>query len=100
MLPKNEIKNEDMVEVLKHLQQYVPTKSEEVEIEDPDDGEIVKVSVNQFHYLLFGGDQLTVERSTGAKNSMNNENRSVDRLEGLVPVVEDWHSKVCLLKVI
>lgn len=35
----------------------------------------------------------------GAKKERNNENRGVDRLEGMIPVIEDWHAKVCLLKV-
>ena len=51
-----------------------------------------------FH-LLFGGDQLTVERATGTKELNDNEWRGLDRLEGLLLVVEDWQAKVCLLKV-
>uniref|UniRef100_A0A1X7SUX2 DUF6589 domain-containing protein n=1 Tax=Amphimedon queenslandica TaxID=400682 RepID=A0A1X7SUX2_AMPQE len=43
---------------------------------------------------------LTVERATGSKNHNVNEWRGIDRLEGLIPVVEDWHAKVCLLKAI
>ena len=32
ILPKNEIKNEDMTEVLKHLHRYVPTKKNRSEL--------------------------------------------------------------------
>ena len=96
---KNEIKNQDMIDVLANLQQYVPVKSVEDEIVDSCNGEVVKIVADEFHYVLFGGDQLTAERATGAKRSINNENRGYDRLEGLVPVIEDWHAKVCFLKV-
>lgn len=53
-----------------------------------------------FHHVLLGGDQLTVQRATGSKKERNNEDRGIDRLEGLIPVVEDWHTKVVVLKVI
>ena len=82
-----------------HLQQYVPLTTVEDEEVDPWDGETVKIFIDNFHYILFGGDQLTVERAIGAKNSKKNENRGLEQLEGLVPVIEDWHAKVCMLKV-
>lgn len=88
-----------MTAVLRHLQQYVPVRSEMDELVDPADGEIFQVFADYFHYVLFGGDQLTAERATGTKRSIDNENRAVDRLEGLVPVIEDWHAKVSFLKV-
>lgn len=93
------MKNEEMTDVMKHLQQYVPIESEEGEVEDPANGETVKITIDHFHYILFGGDQLTVERAFGVKNSKQNENRGLDRIEGLVPVIEDWHAKVIFLKV-
>ena len=61
------------------------------------DGKEIQLMLDQFHYILFGGDQLTVERATGSKQERNNESRDKERLEGLVTVVEDWHAKVCLL---
>ena len=88
-----------MKDVLVNLQQYVPIKSETDQLVDPDDGEPVEITTDHFHYILFGGDQLTVERATGAKRTRSNESRGVDRLDGLVPVIEDWHSKVIFLKV-
>lgn len=88
-----------MTDILAHLHQYVPVKSDEDEVVDPDDGETIKVVVDHFHHILFGGDQLTAERATGAKRSKSNECRGLDQLEGLVPVIEDWHAKVCFLKV-
>ena len=46
-----------------------------------------------------GGDQLTVTRVWGSKQVRNNSERKQDCLEGLVPVVEDWHAKWCFLTV-
>lgn len=99
MLFKNEISHEDMIAIMTHLQQYVPCNSTEDEIINPMTNEPEKVYIDQFHYILFGGDQLTVERSAGGKKERNNESRGIDRLEGLIPVVEDWHAKVAFLKV-
>ncbi len=46
-----------------------------------------------------GGDQLTAVRARGSKRVRYNSLRGKDRLEGLEPVIEDWHAKVCLLGV-
>ena len=48
---------------------------------------------------LFGGDQLTVARGIGAQRIRANSEEGASRLEGLIPVVEDWHAKVCFLGV-
>lgn len=60
----------------------------------------VEVFLDRFYYILFGGDQLTVERAMGCKEHNDNEWRGSDCLERLLSVIEDWHAKVCLLKVI
>lgn len=62
-----------MTAIMSHLQQYVPVKSQEDEVIDPSDGEAIKVIVDEFHYILFGGDQLTAERAKGAQRSMSND---------------------------
>ena len=46
-----------------------------------------------------GGDQLTAARVRGSQRVRNNGQRGLDRLEGVAPVVEDWHAKGCLLAV-
>ena len=96
---KNDNKHNDMVDIMTHLQQYVPTQSTVSDVSDPKNDEEYQVKLDKFHYVLFGGDQLTVERAMGAKKEQNNKDRGVDRLEGMIPVIEDWHAKVCLLKV-
>ena len=51
VLLKNESVGEDMIDVLTHVQQYIPTFSVHI------------------HQILFGGDQLTCERACGAQNA-------------------------------
>lgn len=42
---------------------------------------------------------LTAARARGSKDIRTNSIRGKDRLDGIVPVVEDWHAKVCFLEV-
>ena len=46
-----------------------------------------------------GGDQLTAARGRGAKKAKVHADSPTSRLEGLIPVAEDWHTKVVLLEV-
>ena len=50
-------------------------------------------------YMFSGGDQLTAARARSGQRIRSNSLRGKDRLEGMVPVIEDWHAKVCLLGV-
>lgn len=52
-----------------------------------------------FHHILIGGDQLTAERIRGAQSMRRNSTHAAGRLEGFIPVSEDWHAKVCFLEV-
>ena len=38
---------------------------------------------------------LTAKRARGSQHVRSNSTRGLDRLEGLTPVTEDWHTKVC-----
>ena len=51
------------------------------------------------HHILFGGDQLTVARARGAIRQRQTSETAMGMMEGLIPVVEDWHAKVCLISV-
>ena len=51
------------------------------------------------HQLLFGGDQLTASRARGCKAIRMNSATDTEKLCGLIPVAEDWHTKVTLLEV-
>ena len=58
-----------------------------------------KVQLDFFHNILLGGDQLTCARVRGGQRIRENSCTGRARLEGLVPVIEDWHAKVCLMQV-
>lgn len=91
-----------MISILDSLHQYVPTVTSVHTTEIPGSSgssEAVEFPVDNFHYVLFGGDQLTAVRARGGKNIRSNSERGRDRLQGLIPVIEDWHTKVCLLGV-
>lgn len=49
--------------------------------------------------ILLGGDQLSSAMArrviADRKNSMN----AAERFDGIIPVTEDWHSKLCYLTV-
>ncbi len=62
-------------------------------------GEVVLINNTMFLKTLFGGDQLTVAQIRGAQALRDTHSDPTDRFEGLVPVLEDWHSRMTLMKV-
>ena len=48
---------------------------------------------------LFGDDKLTCARAQSAKRHRQDSETEIERLDGLQPVVEDWHAKMCLFEV-
>ena len=80
------------------IQDCVPVHSETTTVEIPGIGE-KEVHADWFHHILFGGDMLTAKRARGSKYVRSNSARGLERLEGLLPVVEDWHTKVCFIGV-
>lgn len=100
MLYKNETSHADMIDIMSHLQeQYVPSHTSTEKVHNELKDETFTAYLDTFHHVLLGGDQLTVERAMGSKKERCNEVRGTERLEGLIPVIEDWHAKVTLLKV-
>lgn len=99
ILPKNENKGEDMVAIMAHLHQYAPLVEENQDYYVSSIDKTVKVTRARARPILIGGDQLTVARARGAQKATANALSPSDRLEGLVPMVEDWHAKVTLLSV-
>ena len=49
--------------------------------------------MSNFILIAIGGDQLTAARVRGSKRVRGNSERGIERLEGLQPVIEDWHAK-------
>ena len=93
----NENKLSEMCKIMESLQRYVPA------IPDIRTFDVcekhVRVEDSKFCDVLFGGDQLTVARTRGAAAIRSSHDTTFDRLEGLVPVIEDWHARVALVKV-
>lgn len=99
MLAKNENKGDDMVEIMTHLQKYVPAVEFSEDVFVAATGEIAQVQRATIHQVLFGGDQLTAARARGAKKAMMNSTSPITRLNGLIPCAEDWHTKLNFLQV-
>ena len=95
----NENKGDEMIKILQHLQRYIPTKEIEEEVYIPTEQNLIKRSVVLQHKLLLGGDQLTVARTRGAQMAMCNARTADKKLEGFIPTIQDWHSKVVLTEV-
>lgn len=87
------------MDILDELQKFAPSKSRTVDIPVPNTSELKSLREISFHRLLFGGDQLTAKRARAGICIRNNSVNSSDRLEGLLPVSEDWHAKVVFLEV-
>jgi L1 cell adhesion molecule like protein len=96
---KNENRTDDMVEILSYLHQYVPMQSEMTVVNVPEIEEREEIQFESLHHILIGGDQLTSERIRGAQSVRKNSVHAAGRLEGFIPVTEDWHAKVCYLQV-
>lgn len=98
MILKNENKLDEMIDVMESLHKYVPTKKTQHDFQLLS-GEPFSLELHSFHSLLFGGDQLTAARIRGAQRLRSNSNDGTARLEGLVPIVENWHARVIFLEV-
>lgn len=98
MLLHNENKLDDMGKILAHCMKLVPTLEAEGHLQLPYSS-ILDFDDTCFFSVLFGGDQLTVARIRGTQALRDTQDRRVDPFEGLLPVVEDWYSRMTLMKV-
>lgn len=98
VLRKNENKPQEMLEILTHLHQYIPT-IHHFHDKVISTGADVVTDETALYPILMGGDQLTAARARSALRLKLNSYTPCKKLEGIVPVVEDWHTKVNLLKV-
>ena len=89
--------HKDMISILDHLHQYVPLNTTTKSMQNPHTSESITQVEDHFHHILFGGDFLTAKRARGSQEIRANSDRGRDRLEGFIPVAEDWHTKMCLL---
>uniref|UniRef100_A0A1X7U207 DUF6589 domain-containing protein n=1 Tax=Amphimedon queenslandica TaxID=400682 RepID=A0A1X7U207_AMPQE len=93
---KNENVVEDMIDIMLKLQSYAPT--EHSTVVDGVSGSTISFDVT--HEILLGGDQLTRKRAESAKFARRNSPIAAERLDGLIPVCEDWHAKKIFLEMI
>ena len=90
VFPLNENKLDEMCQILDRLQVYCPKKR----MGNKDkDGEVMIDT-------LIGGDQLTCARARTSKWLRSSHDDPKFALKALTPVAEDWHTRMCLLKVI
>ena len=87
-----------MCEIMEELQKYVPSCTCQVKHPLPN-GDSYIVEEQAVHQILSGGDQLTCCQCRGAQSLRCNHESTLDRLEGLIPVTEDWHARLTLVKV-
>ena len=84
---------------MEHMHQYVPLIERKIPITQFDNADDILVTTNCGTPILFGGDQLTVARIRLSKNIRDNAKTPTERLEGLVPAIQDWHIKQAILGV-
>lgn len=89
-----------MVDILTALHKYVPLHEVQLPISEQGAQVHEKAIVEILYKLLFGGDLLTAIRAKGAQRIRQNSEHPVGRLEGFIPVCEDWHAKVVLMEVL
>ena len=92
------MKYDDMIAIMEHLHQYVPTETKTTEVNFPQTGDKIDVTKTDFHTILFGGDQLTSKRARGNQMIRSNSVTSTEQINGLLPCTEDWHARLCLLE--
>ena len=78
VLHKNEAKHDDMKAIMQTIQKYKGAYS---------------------GAILSGGDQLTCERQRCSKFHVMDGDNPDDRFDHIEPVIEDWHTLMCYLKV-
>ena len=89
-----------MADIIEDLHEnYVPTVMSEDTIYLPDQTTRTLENPQFSSKVLLGGDQLTAARVRGATTLRLSHQKASYRLEGVVPVVEDWHARMTLLKV-
>ena len=92
---------DEVCEVLDELQKYIPTKDCITTYDVLVEGEhqCIEVNDSKQYQILTGGDQFSVARYRSVQSVRTNHDLTVERLEGFVPVIEDWHARLTLVKV-
>lgn len=99
IIPKNENKANEMVEIMKLIHHYVPMVETSEDVLVPSLNIQEKIKKARSFPIILHGDYLTAARARGAQKSVVNSESPSGRLEGLVPAAADWHTKLKLLSV-
>ena len=75
----------------------LPTQTSQVTYHLPDEDYVC--NEQSYHCVLFGGDQLTVCRSSGAQSAHSDDDMAEERCDGLIPATEDWQARLTLMKI-
>ena len=94
----NENKFDEMSKILEHFMQFVAIVPKEGRVLLPN-GSYLDYDDTRFFRILVGGDQLTASRIWGTQAQRSLQDKAVDRLEGVIPFVKDWHARMVLMKV-
>ena len=97
IIPKIENNGNEMIEIVRHLHRYVLAIEYEEEEVIPSNGQVVKVCKAIFSQVLLGGNQLTAAHAREARKAKVSSDIPSIRMEGIVPVVEDWHTKMSFI---
>ncbi|CAB3979745.1 Hypothetical predicted protein [Paramuricea clavata] len=90
---KNENLNDEMIDILADIHEhYLPC--EKVVYKDGSESSHILTQ------LFLGGDQLTEERARNAQKGHADGDTTFERLEGILPKVEDWHAGRILYQVL
>ena len=95
---QDENKLDEMSKIMEELHKYVPTSTSEGYLTLPNVS-AVTYDDTSFFEILFGGDQLTIARAAGVQDLRKGYDTALECLKGVIPVVEDWHTRVILLEV-
>ena len=87
-----------MIEILTQRHKYVPQSTYFIE-KAVSTVEVEKIEKAKMRQILVGGDQLTAARAWCAINGKMNAQTPEKSLGGIIPVIEDWHTKANFLGV-
>lgn len=88
-----------MEEILCHLHQYVSQIQCEKQIQVSERNTTVTVVEGATHSILLEGYQLSQARAHSAIKAKANSEMPHKKLEGIIPSIEDWHTKLTLFEV-
>ena len=99
IIPKNENRGEEMVDILSTLHSYVPMLESTRTVVVPSLDEHTEVHEARSFPIPLHGDYLTAARARSAKRVKISEDSPSKRFDGLVPASADWHTKLKALSV-